>query len=310
MIGGWPVQRDTDANAGRTIVSTGVGLLCSRVRVEEKGILAALNGAGVPGCTVPPGQPLPAPLADATAPGVIVDRCADRTAAGVLLGLYEAEGVETIDAGLAARRDRVEITLALSAAGLPVPRMRVAVGEDAALATVATEGPQTLMPLTPGQPGITLWDRDTAEAVFEHRWVLGGRTENIFVLFSGAPTTGERALLTVVGGNVAGLETAMAEVPSPVEASHLASRAAFALRASLAGIELAWTAAGWVVWDIVPVPDFRAAVPTGDVPVAAAIAALAGTRATPRDGSVPALDIVALQRVRTGGVIDELAATV
>jgi hypothetical protein len=287
-----------------------VGLLCSRVRVEEKGILAALNGAGVPGCAVPPDQPLPAPLADATAPGVIVDRCADRTAAGVLLGLYAADGVETIDAGLAARRDRVEIMLALRAAGLPVPQMRVGIGEDAALAVVTSNGPQTLMPMTPGQTGVTLWDSDTAEAVLEHRSVLGGRSENVFVLFGGAPTAGERVLLTVVGGNVAGIETPMAELPAATEANHLACRAAFALRAPLVGVELAWTAAGWVIWNIVPVPDFRAAVPTGEVSVAGAIAALAGTRAATHDGTATGLDIVALQRVSAGGVIDEFAATI
>ncbi len=291
-------------------MSTGVGLLCSRVRVEEKGILAALNGAGIPGCAVPPDQPLPAPLADATAPGVIVDRCTDRTAAGVLLGLYAADGAETIDAGIAARRDRVEITLALRTAGLPIPPMRVAIGEDAALAAVLADGPQTLMPLTPGQAGITLWDGDTAEAVFEHRSVLGGRSENVFVLLGGAPAPSDRVLLTVVGGSVAGIETTMADLPAAVEARHLACRAALALRSSLVGVELAWTATGWVVWDILPAPDFRSAVPTGDMSVAGAIAALATARVVARDGAPVQLDIVALQRVTSGGMIDEFAATV
>lgn len=293
-------------------MATGVGLLCSRVRVEEKGILAALSGAGVPGCTIPPDQPLPAPAgsADVSGPAIVIDRFVNRTAAPVLLSLLAAGGVSTIDAGLAARHNRVETALALQAAGLPRPEMRVAIGEDAALAIVSAAGTaMTLLPLTPGSAGITLWDQDTAEAVLEHRGVLGGAAENVFLLQRGAPLPTERVMVTVVGGKVAGIETASDRSVWP-EATALATQAAQVLRAGLVGIELAHTPTGWVVWDVVPVPDFRAAVPVGSTTIAAAIADLAGGRILEQAPRVIAFERAALHQMSPGSVVDEFAASV
>lgn len=290
----------------------GVGLLCSRVRVEEKGILAALSGAGVPGCTVPPDRPLPSLVnqAEGTAPGVVIDRLANRTAAPVLLGLLGARGIPTIDAGLAARVNRVETALALQTAGLPRPEMQVAIGEEAALAIVsASPTPMTLLPLTPGSDGISLWDVDTAEAVLEHRSVLGRASENVFVLQQGAPATADRVTMIVVGGVIAGVETP-GERAVWLEAMALAVQAARVLRAGLVGVELTHTAAGWVIWDIVPVPDFRSAIPVDCASVAAAIVDLASQRLGDQATRLVPFDISALRRVPAGGVVDEFAAHV
>jgi len=293
-------------------VATGVGLLCSRVRVEEKGILAALSGVGVPGSTVPPDQPLPSAseLAESGMPGVVIDRFSNRTAAPVLLGLLGARGVPTIDAGLAARANRVETALALQAAGLPRPEMQVAIGEEAALALAsASATPMTLLPLTPGSAGVTLWDQDTAEAVLEHRGVLGGASENVFVLQQGAPATADRVTMTVVGGVVAGVETPGERAVWP-EAMALAVQAARVLRAGLVGVELTHTAAGWVIWDVVPIPDFRLAIPVGCASVAAAIADLASERLGEQATRLAPADVPALDWVPAGGVVDEFAAHV
>ena len=293
-------------------MTTGVGLLCSRVRVEEKGILAALTGAGVPGCTIPPDQPLPATggAAGGALPGVVIDRYANRTAAHVLLSLMAARGQATIDAGIAARSNRVETMLAIQAAGLPRPEMQVVIGEEAALAVVdASLTPMTLLPLTMGAAGVTLWDADTAEAVLEHRSVLGGATENVFVLQQGAPLPGERVTLTVVDGAVAGVQST-GDLSVWPEAMALAVQAARALRASLVGVELAHTTVGWVVWDVVPVPDFRAAVPVGSTTVAAAIADLATRRLCQQSPRVVAFDLAMANRVPAGGVVDGFAASV
>ncbi len=293
-------------------MAMGVGLLCGRIRVEEKGILAALSGAGIPGCSVSPEQPLPSgvDLAEGTAPSLVIDRYADRTAGPVLLGLLAARGVATIDAGLAARGNRVETALALQAAGLPRPEMEVAIGEEAALAIVSTSAtPMTLLPLTPGSAGITLWDADTAEAVLEHRSVLGGASENVFVLQRGAPAPADRVTMTVVGGVVVGVETQGERSVWP-EAMALAVQAARVLRAGLVGVELTHTAAGWVIWDIVPVPDFRAAIPVGCASVAAAITDLASHRLGEQAPRLMPLATRALRQVPAGGLVDALAAHV
>ena len=293
-------------------MATEVGLLCSRVRVEEKSILAALTGAGIPGCIVPPDQPLPSIAANGVSgtPAMVLDRCTSRAQASVLLPLMRLAGTTTIDAGLAATEHRVAIGLALQRAGLPRPAMRVAIGEAAALASVAALGvTATLLPLTPGADGIVLHDVDTAEAVFEHRAVLGGDAEAIFLLQRGAPAAGERVTMIVVGGAVAGVVAEAAVVDLP-RATALAARAARVLQAGIVGVELAWTAAGWVVWDAQPVPDFRTATPTGDQSVADAIAAHMVQLSADAVQTIVPFDLGALQRMTTEGLTDGVAASV
>ena len=293
-------------------MATGVGLLCSRVRVEEKGILAALASAGIPGCIVPPDQPLP-PISTGAINGtsaVVLDRCASRAQASVLLPLMRMSGATTIDAGLAATEHRVAIGLALRQAGLPRPAMQVAIGETAALATFATFGSDvTLLPLTPGSDGIILPDLDTAEAVFEHRAVLGGASEAIFLLQQGAPAASDRVTMIVVGSTVAGVVTEGIVVDEP-RAAALATRAARVLRAGIVGIELVWTAAGWMVWDAVPVPDFRAATPTGDQSVADAVVAHAMHISADAVQTIAPFDLGILQRVTTEGLVDGVTASI
>ncbi|CAN0469669.1 unnamed protein product, partial [Phaeothamnion confervicola] len=60
--------------------------------------------------------------------------------------------------------------------------------------------PATLMPLTPGESGTTLHDEDTADAVIEHRVVLGTDSEAIVLIQAGAPAATERTTIHVVGG--------------------------------------------------------------------------------------------------------------
>lgn len=293
-------------------MATEVGLLCSRVRVEEKSILAALTSVGIPGCVVPPDQPLPIIAANGVSgtPAVVLDRCTSRAQASVLLPLMRLAGTTTIDAGIAATEHRVAIGLALQRAGLPRPATRVAIGEAAALAALAAlDTAATLLPLTPGADGIVLHDLDTAEAVFEHRAVLGGDSEAIFLLQQGAPAAGERVTMIVVGGAVAGVVAESDTVDLP-RASALAARAARVLQAGIVGIELARTPAGWVVWDVQPVPDFRAATPTGDQSVADAIVAHTMQLSPDVVQTIVPFDLGALQRMTAEGLADGVAASV
>lgn len=268
---------------------TATGVLCARVRVEEKQIIAALGDAGILAMPVPPASvPLPpdpaSPVAalgrltDATTGETIdqvvtciIDRAQNRAVAGATLPLLRAHGARTIDAGLASTGSRLEVAIALSRAGVPRPLALTAFSEASGIQAAAEIGfPSTLLGVTPGGATTRLHDHDTADAVIEHRVVLGSAGEAIFMVQAGAPEAAARTLVHVVGGRAIAVEGVD---PSPDDLA-VAERAAQALDASLIAIELARINQGIVVWDVHPVGEFRKARPLGEESVADAIAAL------------------------------------
>jgi glutamate---[amino group carrier protein] ligase len=266
-------------------VKATVGVLCTRVRVEEKQVLKTLADAGVPAlplaptssplpiCPVPP-KPSFAAAKDGVAAEVLIDRCQNRAVAAVMLPIWRANGVPTIDAGLAATADRLAVAMTLAAAGIPRPLTDLVCAEDAALIALDRAGyPATFLPLSPSAKEIVLFDEDTAEAVFEHRDVLGHKSDVIGLLQTGIALSTDRVTVIVVDGSAVAVNSHDHDVPK--SAYGLAELTAKAFGASLIGVEVAHMAAGPVVWSLNPVPDFRDAISLGDTTVAEAIAKLA-----------------------------------
>jgi len=270
-----------------------IGVLSARVRVEEKQIIAAVGMAGAVGLSVPPPctamPPGPATLDfvslgidQATAvveiPGLdrslsaVIDRCQNRTIAAVALPILRASGIQVLDAGIAADRSRLDVARALAAAGVPRPECLVGFSEESGVEAARAVGfPATLLPLMAGSTTTSLLDSDTAEAVIEHRVVLGTSTEAIVLIQAGSPSSAERTLVHVVGGHAVAVENA------PVGASGLkmAEKAADAVGANIISVELARLNGTLVVWDLHPVGDFRQATLLGSQTVAEAIVDLA-----------------------------------
>ncbi|CAA9569195.1 MAG: hypothetical protein AVDCRST_MAG49-3421 [uncultured Thermomicrobiales bacterium] len=197
--------------------------------------------------------------------------------------VWRALGAVTLDAGLAATGSRVAVAGALVAAGLARPAAQLVCSEAAALAAADAFGyPATLLPLSPGGAPVTLWDRDAAEAVLEHRAVLGTPGDALALLQAGAPDAARRAVVTVVDGTAVAVDGAGADLAlADGRVTTLAAAAAIALGATLAAVEVAMLVEGPVVWDVLPVADFRAARAVGEASVGAAIAALVVERLAP-----------------------------
>ena len=267
---------------------TAIGVLCARVRVEEKQIIAALADAGVVALPVPPAStPMPPGPASADmatlgtrqhdgesahhALGTVVDRCQNRHVAATLLPLLKLSGIEVIDAGLAATASRIEVATALATAGIARPQAFVAVSEGTALDAAARLGyPATLFPQDAAAAPTALLDHDTAEAVIEHRVVLGAHGEAIMLLQAGTPREAEHGRHHVVGGEVVAVEGALTGAP----ARELAVAAADALGATAITVDIAEVDGALVVWDVQAVADFRLATLTGSRTVGEALAAL------------------------------------
>ncbi len=257
-----------------------VGVLCARGRVEEKALMAALADAGIVSALFPPAdEPLPVgPLPVAPGerpfpvPQIVVDRHADRQVARAVLTTCRALGVPALSAGIAATGDRLDVASALAAHGLPRPVTALCTSEDAALMAVAAfELPATLLPLDLKARAIEMHDTDAAEAVLEHRAVLGGSVSSLGLIQAGAPTPHDLVSVIIVDGVATALGLA-AGASVPDGALRLAEDAARVLRADLVAIEIAVGVTEPLVWDVRPVPEFRQALPIRDVTVARAMA--------------------------------------
>jgi len=226
-----------------------INVLCARVRVEEKRLIEALALAGATASALPPcSEPMPlgpSPL----------QPFAEKAAA--ILPLLAASGAELVDAGVAATGDRLAIVTALNRAGIARPETLLTTSEETGMAAFDLLGvPSTLLPLNPGSPAIVLRDREVAEAVFEHRNVLGRSNDAVALLQKGVAETGKMLALVAARKAIAidGDEFGPAQLRSALA---LAEAAAAALRAELVAIEIAVIDGALVVWDVVPVPEYR-----------------------------------------------------
>jgi hypothetical protein len=257
-----------------------VGVLCARGRIEENALMAALAEAGIVSALFPPAdEPLPVGPSSPSptgrpfpVPQIVVDRHPTRQIARAVLATCHALGVPVLCAGIAATGDRLDVASALVAHGLPRPLTALCTSEDAGLEAVAAMGlPATLLPLDLKSTPIALLDRDAAEAVLEHRAVLGGVEGSLGLIQAGSPGPEDLLNVIVVDGAASAVETASGTALSN-QALRLSEEAARALNADLVAIVVALRSGEPVVWDARPVPDFRAAMPIADLTVAQAIA--------------------------------------
>lgn len=273
-----------------------VGVLCARGRVEEKALMAALAEAGIVSALFPPADaPLPvgpAPVSpcgnEFPAPQIVIDRHPNRQIARAVLSACKALGVPVLSAGIAATGDRLHVASALAQAGLPRPQTALCTSEDAALQAVRAMGlPATLLPLDLQSAGIILLDEDAAEAVLEHRAVLGRADQSLNLVQAGAPRPEELATVMVIDG-VAWTAQNGHEAAASAQIRRLAEETAQALQADLIAVTIFVRGDEALVWDVAPVPEFRNAVPLFGPSVAHLIAQAVERRLEAQRAAQPA----------------------
>jgi [lysine-biosynthesis-protein LysW]--L-2-aminoadipate ligase len=246
-----------------------VGVLCARSRVEEKALMAALAEAGIVSALFPPAdEPLPvgpSPVSPCgnqfSVPQIVIDRHPNRQIARAVLSACRALGVPALSAGIAAMGDRLDVASALERAGIPRPRTALCTSEEAALQAVHALGlPATLMPLDLQSTGITLLDEDAAEAILEHRAVLGGTGQSLNLVQSGAPQPEDLATVMVIDGVAWTAQNGHAAASNSA-VRRVAEETAQALQADLIAVTIFVHGENVLVWDVTPVPEFRHAVP-------------------------------------------------
>ena len=185
---------------------TRVALLVSRIRVEEKLLLRALENAGADVQLVRDGDLVFAPD-EARFPiqaDILVERSVSTSRGLYALRLAAQAGLPTVNRHATASvcADKILTTTALQEAGVPQPRTRVAFDRASALAAMEELGyPVVLKPVVGswGRLLARINDRDAAEAVLEHRQVLGGYQHHIYYIQELVPKPGRDIRAFVVG---------------------------------------------------------------------------------------------------------------
>jgi [lysine-biosynthesis-protein LysW]--L-2-aminoadipate ligase len=166
-----------------------IGILLARVRVEEKWLFEACEKRGLEyerlddrEIVLDLQRPEPWRRFD-----VVLERSLSFARGLYALTVLNSWGVPTVNRAAVAALcgDKLATSAALQAAGVPQPDVRVAFTPEAALAAMETMGyPVVLKPVVGswGRLVTKINDRDAAEAVLEHREVLGSYYHQVYYL--------------------------------------------------------------------------------------------------------------------------------
>jgi [lysine-biosynthesis-protein LysW]--L-2-aminoadipate ligase len=157
-----------------------IGLLHTRLRTEERLLLDAAEALG---CHIEPIDVRslvfdPTGMPELQRFDVILDRCVSLTASRAAVGMLESMGVRCINSAnaIAACSDKLETTLRLLRSAIPTPDVRIAFDQRSAIEAAEDIGYPAVLKPTVGSWGRLVAranDRDAAEAIIEHRSVLG-----------------------------------------------------------------------------------------------------------------------------------------
>jgi [lysine-biosynthesis-protein LysW]---L-2-aminoadipate ligase len=187
--------------------------LHARLRIEEKLLLQELKRREIPTVLQDVrALSLAIDQAEQAKISLVWDRCLSYGRALAALRCYSAAGIPCLNSPqtLEVCGDKLYTHLRLTAAGLPTPRTRMAFSPPAALQACREIGWPVVLKPTIGSWGrlvSKLNDVDAAEALFEHRELLGNWTHQAYYLQEYVDKPGRDLRVFVIGGRaVAGIE--------------------------------------------------------------------------------------------------------
>ncbi len=217
----------------------------------------------------------------------VLERCISHSRAMAALRILDTWGVPCVNPWHVGEicGDKLTTNLALLEAGLPVPRSRIAFTPEAALEAIEDLGyPAVLKPAVGswGRLIARVTDRDSAEAVLEHKATLGSYHHSIFFVQEHVEKGGRDVRSFVVGDDViCAIErrsehwitntargAVTASFPVTDELRELSRRAARAVGGGVVAVDLFDTPAGLIVNEVNYTMEFKNSLePTGvDIP--------------------------------------------
>lgn len=284
---------------------TTVGLLYTVIRRDEKLLLAELEARGV--ATVSVDERSVSAVVNGRPPvevDVLLHRGLSHYQAVPLLQLFEHAGIPCVNgsAVTATCGSKLATSLALEARGVPQPAVRVAFGPEAALAAIEELGYPVVL-----KPDVGSWgrlvtkvnDRDGAEAVLEHRSVLGSSQHSVFYIQEYVAKPGRDIRSFVVGEEcIAAIYRTSAHwitntarggtvtaCPATGEVAELSVAAARAVGGGVVAVDLLESGRGLLVNEVNHTMEFKNSVePTGVNIPGAIVDHVLGTAAAARHG--------------------------
>lgn len=182
-----------------------VGVLCSRIRVEEKLLLQKLETRGVDFQVIDDRKVVFTLEENGWDYDVILERCINHSRALYSLRILNDWGIPTVNSFEVADTcgNKLLTTSALIRAQIPTPRTRVAFTPESALYAIEEMGYPVVL-----KPGVGSWgrllskvnDREAAEAILEHKQVLGSYHHSIYYIQEYVEKHGRDIRAFVVGG--------------------------------------------------------------------------------------------------------------
>jgi len=266
-----------------------VGLLHSLIRKEEKLLLEAFRQQSVTPIMLDD-RKLTFDLESVPDIDIVVERCINHSRAMHGLRLFESLGIRCINSSDVARicGDKILTSLALKEAGLAQPPIRVAFTEDSALIAIEELGYPVVLKPAVGSWGRLLAkvnDRESAEAILEHKTVLGSYHHSIFYIQKYVEKQGRDIRSFVVGNEcIAAIyrssshwitNTARGAVatgcPVTDEIASLSVAAAHAVGGGVLAVDLFESTEGLLVNEVNYTMEFRNSIDTTGVNIPARV---------------------------------------
>ncbi|TME44898.1 MAG: lysine biosynthesis protein LysX [Chloroflexi bacterium] len=162
-----------------------IGVLCSRIRAEEKLLFEAFNRRAIDFEKIDDRELIFEIGAQPPTYDVVLERCLHHSRALYALRILNQWGVPTVNSYEVALTcgDKINTTTALAAAGVPSPRTLIAFTPESALRAIESIGYPVVLKPAVGSWGRLLAkisDREAAEALLEHKETLGSYQHAIF----------------------------------------------------------------------------------------------------------------------------------
>ncbi|WP_129627347.1 lysine biosynthesis protein LysX [Candidatus Oscillochloris fontis] len=268
-----------------------IAVLASRVRAEEKLIFAELERRGLDYVKIDDREEI-FDLHQREYPfDVVLERCIQHSRALYMLKIFNDAGVPTVNTYHVASTcgDKFLTTQALVHAGVPTPRNLLAFTPESALEGIEQMGyPVVLKPVVGswGRMVSKINDRDAAEAILEHRDVLGNYQHSIFYIQEYIKKPGRDIRSFVVGDDCIGAIYRASEhwitntarggqasnCPLTPELADLSVRAAHAVGGGVVAVDLLETEDGQLlVNEVNYTMEFRNSIDTTGVDIPARI---------------------------------------
>jgi [lysine-biosynthesis-protein LysW]--L-2-aminoadipate ligase len=164
-----------------------IGVLCSRIRVEEKLLIQELRKRGADFDIIDDRKIILELHKNGWDHDVVLERCINHSRALYALRIFNDWGIATVNTYEVANTcgNKLLTSSALVRTGIPTPRTRIAFTPASALQAIEEMGYPVVL-----KPGVGSWgrllskvnDRESAEAILEHKQVLGSYHHSIYYI--------------------------------------------------------------------------------------------------------------------------------